>query len=241
MKETTNSNRPEQLESSYSGHENLMLMHHARNYHRFLADTIQKYRGSAKNILDFGAGVGALADHVSRWATNLVCVEPDQKQLEVLQRKGFTAFSAIEDLEPESQDYIYTINVLEHISDDQQALCAIFKTLRPNGYVLIYVPAFNWLYSSMDEAVGHVRRYSRSELSQKLLDAGFNIEKIRYVDSLGIPATILYMLMGNKSGRINARALRVYDRLLFPASCILDRVLSTIGGKNLLVVAEKRK
>ena len=57
-----------------------------------------------------------------------------------LENSGVTCCS-VEDIEPESIDYIYSINVLEHIPDDSVILATLYSKLRKGGRVLIYVPA----------------------------------------------------------------------------------------------------
>ena len=55
---------------------------------------------------------------------------------------------------------------------------------------MVYVPAFNVLYTSMDALVGHHRRYRSSELVTLLERAGFVISKKAYTDVLGFFVTL---------------------------------------------------
>ncbi len=226
---------------TYSGHENLLAMQHARNYNAFLGKLIRKYGQGYSTIVDFGAGVGALAKTAKNWAGRLVCVEPDHKQLGFLQSSGFETVPDISVLPDASVDYVYSVNVLEHIEDDVGVLAEISRKLRPGGRLLIYVPALQWLFTNMDREVGHVRRYSRDELNGKLCGAGYRITHSIYVDSLGVLATLAYKWFANKQeGKINIGALKVYDRFVFPLSRVLDLLLGKLLGKNLLVVCEKK-
>ncbi|MGI9264633.1 MAG: class I SAM-dependent methyltransferase, partial [Gammaproteobacteria bacterium] len=117
----------------------------------------------------------------------------------------------------------------------------IYRILRPGGRLLLYVPAFNVLFSSMDRKVGHFRRYRRRQLVALAGAAGFTVEQGRYVDSLGFLAALLYRFVGGDSGDINRRSLAVYDRFVFPLSRLLDTILWPFAGKNLLVTAAKPK
>jgi len=223
----------------YTGHENLLVMQHARNYNNFLGQLIRSHGEGAHTVVDFGAGLGALAEGVRPWAGRLICVEPDFAQIEMLKDAGYETARDISLLPDGGVDYVYSMNVLEHILDDRDILKNIFTKLRPGGRLLIYVPALQWLYSSMDKAVGHIRRYHMNDLTQKISDAGFVLKEREYVDSLGVPATLLYKLLGSTSGKINTGALATYDRFAFPISRLLDKLFSQLGGKNLLVVCEK--
>ena len=227
---------------TYSGHENLLAMQHAKNYNAYLSDVIRKYGHGYLNIVDFGAGVGALAEQSKNWAGRLICVEPDQKQLDILRASGFETVPDIASLPDSSVDYVYSVNVFEHIENDIGALQDISRVLRPDGRLLIYVPALQWLFTSMDKRVGHVRRYSRGELNTKLANAGYRITHSSYVDSLGVLATLAYKWFADKQeGKIDIGMLKVYDRFVFPVSLALDALMSKLAGKNLLVVCEKNE
>lgn len=67
-------------------------------------------------------------------------------------------------------------DVLEHLPDDREALRKLRALLIPAGTLVITVPAHQWLWSSFDEEVHHVRRYSRADLENVLKDAGFDVE-----------------------------------------------------------------
>jgi SAM-dependent methyltransferase len=226
-------------EFAYTGHENLLAMQHAHNYNNFLAQLIYYYGKDSETIVDFGAGVGALAQAVRPWARRLICVEPDTSQIEILRVAGYEVVDSITALPNGTVDYVYSLNVLEHIEDDRAALEQIFKVLKSGGRLLVYVPALQWLFTSMDATVGHVRRYHMSDLVQKIADTGFVIKHKEYVDSLGVPATLAYKWVGNSTGSINTKALILYDRFMFPISRIIDKLFCRVGGKNLLIVCEK--
>lgn len=226
-------------EGIYSGHENLLLMMNARNYNSYLNKLIEIAAGIDGHILDFGAGVGALADSAKLWANKLTCVEMDSVQLGILKSKGFTAFSNLESVNDNSIDFVYCVNVLEHINDDFDVLVNLRNKIKDGGKLLLYVPALQFLFSQMDVAVGHYRRYEKIQLASLLQSAGFEVDSIRYVDFLGVFATLAYKMMGQQDGGINLKALKFYDRFLFPMSRQLDKLFYPFVGKNLLVIAKK--
>jgi hypothetical protein len=89
----------------------------------------------------------------------------------------------------------------------------------------------------MDANVGHVRRYSRDTLMRAVSAAGFSVEAVEYVDSLGFFATLACKMTDRGKGDVNPRMLRIYDRIIFPVSRVLDRICHRWFGKNLLLVA----
>jgi len=229
----------------YKGRDNLDIMSLAKNYNDFLIgnilNVIKKISQRELNILDFGAAEGFFAQSIKELSNNPVCcVETDKTQLEACQNKGLRAFSDIDGVEDE-MDLIYSLNVLEHIEDDIKILEKFYGKLKAGGKVFLYLPACSFLFSSMDRKIGHFRRYSRKDIVKKLKIAGFEVEKCRFADSLGVPATLLYMLSGNKSGDINKNTLLIYDRAVFPLSRFLDIIFfSHFIGKNIMVTGVKK-
>ena len=130
--------------------------------------------------------------------------------------------------------------MLEHIENDQAIFNLFFEKLKPEGKVFLYVPAFQFLWTKMDDAVGHVRRYQRQDLEQKLILAGFEIENIEYADSAGFFATLMAKCLIKGDGGLRPRLLLFFDRVLFPLGRLMDKlVLKHFFGKNLSVLAKK--
>lgn len=224
---------------SYSGVENLEIMQEAKNYNRYLLNIVHKYAPAQGRILDFGAGSGEFALPMSVLGCDVTAVEPDDFLRVKLRDKAIKAVAGPAELPDGFFDYIYTLNVLEHIEGDAEALCQLHSKLTAGGRLLIYVPAFPVLYTSMDARVGHVRRYTQNTLAAAVTSAGFHIERIAYVDSLGFFATLVFKLAGDRQGTMNRRTLKIYDRLIFPLSRMLDTVTHRWFGKNLLFVVRK--
>jgi SAM-dependent methyltransferase len=222
---------------AYPGTENLEAMAAARRYNRFLVRLVIDHAAGARRVLDFGAGIGTFAAALRAHGIEPVCFEPDAAQAARLEAQGFAVERRADDIADGAFDAIYTFNVLEHIEDDAAALGRLFAWLRPGGRLLVYVPAFARLFGPMDRKVGHLRRYSRGQLAARVAGAGFDIERIVYVDCLGFAAALAHRAVGNASGTLDPRAVRLYDRCVFPASRALDPVFGRWFGKNLLVSA----
>jgi SAM-dependent methyltransferase len=94
-------------------------------------------------------------------------------------------------LAPESLDLVVAYDVLEHIDDDATAAKEVFELLRPGGLFLVSVPCDPRLWSAHDEAVGHVRRYTRPQLLSLLGGAGFVVDDARSWMVLLRPAVAL--------------------------------------------------
>jgi SAM-dependent methyltransferase len=225
--------------SDYTGTDNLEVMAEAVNYNAFLHALVAARARPGDRILDFGAGIGTFARELARHGHVVTCLEPDAAQARRLLADGMPVVDDLAALPDASLDYVYTLNVLEHIDDDAAAVRGIAAKLKPGGRLLVYVPAFQVLYSSMDRKVGHVRRYRRAGLERVVRDAGLGNVAARYVDSLGFLAALAYRFVGSDDGTIDRRALRTYDRFVFPPSRLLDRIVGRWFGKNVLLTAEK--
>jgi SAM-dependent methyltransferase len=92
---------------------------------------------------------------------------------------------------PSSLDLVVAFDVLEHLDDDKAAAAGVFEALRPGGTFLIAVPADPRLWSAHDDAVGHVRRYTRQTLGDLLAGAGFRSEPMRSWNVLMRPVVAL--------------------------------------------------
>ena len=86
---------------------------------------------------------------------------------------------------------VTAFDVLEHIDEDYLAAGEVARVLRPGGTALIAVPCDMALWSAHDDAVGHVRRYSRPELASLVEKAGLTIEALWSWNVLLRPAVAL--------------------------------------------------
>jgi len=225
--------------SEYTGTDNLEIMACAVKYNAYLLGLVEQCASSSDRILDFGAGIGTFASRLKSSGFQVDCVEPDPRQGEVIESKGLINHLSVADYEEGRFDLVYSFNVFEHIEDDVQAMREIHRVLRPGGRLLAYVPAFGFLFTSMDVKVGHIRRYTRTMLINALKQAHFGIIESRYADVIGVPATVAYKWFGSADGAIDEGALTTYDRLVFPVSRAIDRATDRWLGKNVWAVAQR--
>ena len=78
-----------------------------------------------------------------------------------------------------SLDLVMAFDLLEHLHDDDSAVAEVHRVLKPTGTYLVAVPADPKLWSSHDEAVDHVRRYTRAGLLELLDRGGFEVSDVR--------------------------------------------------------------
>jgi SAM-dependent methyltransferase len=226
----------------YAGHRILEAMRNAPRYadaiYRLIIASAPPGRAS---ILDFGAGDGMFAERFRRDGTVVDSVEPDPANRRALAALGLASVADIAELPSGAYDFVYTVNVLEHLDDIDRHVAELSRVLRPGGRLFVFVPAFAILWTSLDDEVGHVQRFRRASLTRVLSRHGLAVEQSRYFDSLGFPAALGVRVMERLGAfRYSPGTVGFYDRALLPISLAGDRLLSGFLGKNVIAVASKR-
>ncbi len=228
-----------------TGAATLECMAAAPRYNRWMFDRLRPWVG--RRVLEIGAGIGNmsafLVDQTRVERVVLTDTEPDYLGRLRERFAGRLHVSVAElrlpavspSLAAERLDTVVCLNVLEHIEDDRASLRAMHDLLQPGGRLVLLVPSLRALYGTLDEALGHFRRYVPAELSEKLGAAGFRIRHLEYFNLAGVPG---WWVAGRVLRRrlIPTGALRWYEALvpLFR----LERLLPWRIGQSLIAIGE---
>lgn len=226
------------MEGQYSGVDLLQALESAHNYNDYLIDLVRQ-AATSRDLIDFGAGIGTFSKRLRAAGYDVVCIEPDALQRARLLDQGLEAFSEIDSVPDESASFIFSLNVFEHIEDDELAVKQLRRKLRAGGALLLYVPAFQCLWSSLDDQVCHRRRYTKTTLRRLVERAGFSIETLRYADTLGFIVSLLFRLSHGSATALTPSSIRFYDRWIFPPSRVFDVLCDRWFGKNVFVLCRK--
>ena len=120
-----------------------------------------------------------------------------------------------------SFDLVTALDILEHLDDDVAGARELARVVRPGGWLVVFVPAFRFLWSLQDEVSEHRRRYTRSGLVATLERAGLAVQRSSYFNTLLFPP----ILLGRLALRIRRPAITSENVLTHP---ILDRLLGRI-------------
>src|SRR5579862_7234944 len=178
-----------------SGGEILERLNRAPRFTGWMADVLRPFVG--QRVLEIGAGTGNMSVHLmpreAYWATDvnphyldyLLTLSATRPYMRVAQTNAMERPSY-----PHEQtfDTVVCLNVIEHVQDDLQALRNIRDALEENGRAIILVPCGPGLYGTLDEVLGHFRRYTKHQLVDVAQQAGFHVEKVLKFNRPGVPA-----------------------------------------------------
>ena len=226
----------------YIGDE-LELFRHATNWKRYWSSVVARYVNG--QVLDVGSGLGVNAPYlVNEHVTAYTFLEPDDSLLsetsmdlipEGIQQHRIQGTTA--DMAGKQFDTLAYIDVLEHLPDPAVELQRAMDLLRPAGHIVIVVPAFQFLYSPFDKAIGHFRRYDRAGLRADL-PAGSELVLMRYLDSTGSLLSLGNKLLLRRAAP-DPGQIAFWDKRIIPISRITDRLVVGSFGRSLIAVLRK--
>ena len=178
-----------------SGGEILERLNRAPGFTRWMAVVIRPYIWD--RVLEIGAGTGNMSVHLMPrsiyWATDVNAHYLDY--LETLRSaRPYMRVAYTDAADPKTFptgqvfDTVVCLNVVEHIQDDVNALRNVWDILGDDGRAVILVPCGPWLYGSLDDVLGHYRRYTQGQLSGVAQEAGFRVELVLKFNRPGVPA-----------------------------------------------------
>ena len=131
---------------------------------------------------------------------------------------------------------VLCLNVLEYLDDPAALVSSLCATLKPDGVLLILVPQGLGLFGSLDQRLGHKRRFGKADARTLLESHGLDVEKIYDFNKAGAPPWWAYSkLLGSKN--INKPVLKIFDKTVW----LWSRIdwLMPWRGLSLILVARK--
>jgi SAM-dependent methyltransferase len=158
---------------------------------------LRRFAKRSRVAVDAGCGSGRnmqLLSHYSDWVMGF---DRSPVALELAASHGFPITCAEGEAIPLADscvDLLSALDVLEHMDDDMRALNEFHRVLASEGFLLMTVPAYRFLWSEHDEALMHRRRYIASELHIKLTCSGFRVLKRSYAVFFAFFPIVFYRL-----------------------------------------------
>jgi SAM-dependent methyltransferase len=205
-------------------------------------------RELGNRVLEIGCGVGNFTKHILDREL-VVGIDVEQECIaagrQAMGERPNLITRQMDVLDPEFAgmrryrfDSIVCLNVLEHISDDELALRHMAKVLSDGGTVVLLVPACESLYGPIDKNLGHYRRYSKKLVRKLAAATGFEVAKLRYMNSVGFLGWWLNARVLKRQEQSSGQ-IAVFDRWIVPALSVLESEIEPPFGQSLFVVLVK--
>jgi SAM-dependent methyltransferase len=230
-----------------SGLEILDVVSKADKLNNWMFETIQSFCSGA--ILEVGSGIGNISQYFVRSKSDITVSDLRENYREILKSKFKLEDEKVLNLdivdlnfEVNSKhllnkfDSIFSLNVVEHIKDDDLAIKNMVKLLKPGGNLVILVPAYQALYNQFDVTLEHYRRYNKLSLTNLMSKYG-EIKKSFYFNAVG---TLGWWVSGKlfKNKMIPEGEMKLYNQLV-PIIKLVDKVTFNRFGLSVICVIKK--
>ena len=222
-------------------------MAEAKNYSKWIVDRFSPYIG--QDLIEVGIGAETYFHHFGS-LNSYTGVDIDAEAIKAAARihpersykcadLGDAAFPDI--IGSGLFDTVFCANVLEHIDNDSLAVNNLLQVLRPGGHLLLFVPAFNFLYTDLDRLAGHIRRYNRQQLLQTLPEQGVSVLRIEYFNPVGGLGWWAQKLVKHDSleGKGVKSQIHLFDKYVLPVSRLCNGLTKYLFGQSVICVARK--
>ncbi|MBI4139455.1 methyltransferase domain-containing protein [Candidatus Woesearchaeota archaeon] len=201
-----------------------------------------------RSILDVGCGSGDFSVALARDGFHVIALDPNAKACSMVRakaesfglknimviQKDFYDFSSREKF-----DIVLSLDVLEHVSDEEKFILHVKKLLHENGSWILSVPALQFLYGNFDVLLGHRERYDKSKI-RRGVGKYFSIARLRYFGFFFIPLALLYSKVLKTSYPVQKGSsgfLGAIMRIL----CRIERTVPAPLGTSLLAKVKHKK
>jgi len=196
------------------GSQILARLGRAPRFTDWMADVVRPYCGN--RVLEIGGGLGNLTLRLlPRWTFVVSDINPVYLQtLQSLRAERpylgvqYCDVSRLETFpnQPDGYDTVICLNMVEHVADDAAALANIRSVLAADGRAIILVPNGPWNFGTLDQVLGHHRRYTAATLTALAERCGFEVERLLRFNRVG---TIAWFLNGRLLRRRSFSLLQI--------------------------------
>src|ERR1700749_522892 len=169
--------------------------------------SLLKNTGKKEKILDIGCAGGPLLNDLrNQGFENASGADFSAEAVAKCKQRGLQAYQMDAhnlQFDTNSFDLLIASDSLEHLEFDEKALKNWHNILKPGGKILVFVPAYMFLWSEHDTVNHHFRRYTKTELKQKLQQAGFKVERSGYWNFMMFFPTAVFRILQQLKNKIS--------------------------------------
>ena len=200
-------------------------------------------------ILDIGCGTGSEIDFFTEFG-EITGIDSSKEAINLclkrgLEKKVIEANAEKLSFPDEIFDLILCLDVLEHIQYPEFAIAEISRLLKKEGFVVLTVPAFAWLWSEHDKVSGHFKRYNIKELKSILQLKNFKLIKMSYFNTFLFPAIVLLRKFKNFIGSkdndfaIPIKPINWFLKCVFDSEKFFLKYLDFPFGISIITIIQK--
>ncbi len=219
-----------------------------------LAEYLTKREKNITKLLDFGCGSGIFVEELSKRGFDAHGVDISDEAVRFGALQGIKNLSVMDshkiDFPDNTFDVILSMDVLEHLEDEDWALKEIERVLKPEGIFVVMVPAYMFMWGVQDEVAHHYRRYTKGGLLSavkkstslsKLRASYFNTFLFLPIAGVRIFSRIFKLKSRESDFDINNAFLNKLFFFIFNLERKLLKIVNYPFGVSILAVFKKNK
>jgi len=195
------------------------------------------------DILEVGAGCGSFTKSYMSNFHSITLTDMDNNSFNLLKRnfineKNVNVIkSSTKNIDKKFNTILY-FNVLEHVKEDKLEIKTALEKLNNGGHLIVLVPAHQKIYSKLDEAVGHFKRYDIDFFKKNKFENS-KIIKLHFLDFFGYLLYHLNKIFFKEETYPSNLKIFIWDKIFTPFTVVVDYLTGYKFGKNILCIYQK--
>ena len=208
---------------------------------KYIIFKIRKYLKD--DVLEVGAGCGSFTKGYMKNFNSITLTDMDNNSFNLL-KKNFINEKNVNVINAPTKDVnkkfntILYFNVLEHVKEDKLEIKTALEKLNSGGYLIILVPAHQKIYSKLDKAVGHYKRYDIDFFKENKFEKS-KVVKLHFLDFFGYLLYFLNKIFFKEETYPSSFKIFIWDKVFTPFTIVVDYLTGYKFGKNILCIYKK--
>ena len=195
------------------------------------------------DILEVGAGCGSFTKSYMRNFHSITLTDMDNNSFNLL-KKNFVNEKSVNVIKSSTKNIdkkfntILYFNVLEHVKEDKLEIKTALEKLNNGGHLIVLVPAHQKIYSKLDKAVGHFKRYDIDFFKRNKFENS-KVIKLHFLDFFGYLLYHLNKIFFKEETYPSNLKIFIWDKIFTPFTVVVDYLTGYKFGKNILCIYKK--